>query len=218
MSDEQAAEHESTVNDTVATGATESVAEENPQLALTKHAATHLSVWLLVFTLYAAADSWYLLTDLGLALLLSVITGLLAGITTTTLVHEWFHLLGAWRSGGAYSIPAKPGLFVYDWKFAENTVGQFNIMSTAGSLGGAIAVLLLWYALPVPNPGRAAVLAGAVASFAFAGAIEWPVLARTRDSGDPLAELSKITPAVLWRSLLVGLVVGGLVLVAYHPD
>lgn len=218
MADELSAAQAANGEDADTASTMEMPVEQSPALALTKHAAIHLLLWVLVFSLYAAADSWYLLTKLGLALLLSVVTGLLAGITTTTLVHEWFHLLGAWRSGGAYSIPAKPGLFVYDWKFADNTVGQFNIMSVAGSVGGAIALLLLWYALPVPNPGRAAVLAGAAASFAFAGAIEWPVLARTRHSRDPLAELSKITPPVLLRSLLVGVVVGGLVLLAYHPD
>lgn len=195
----------------------DSAGQRSPALSLTQHALTHLMVWLVVFALYAAADSWFLLTGLGVALVLSVLTGLLAGITTTTLLHEWFHLLGAWRSGGAYRIPAKPGLFVYDWQFADNTVRQFNIMSVAGSVGGALAVLLLWYALPVLNPGRAAVMAGAIASFAFAGAIEWPVLRRTRHSRDPLAELSRITPPVLLRSLLAGVVVGGLVMLAYHP-
>ena len=31
-----------------------------------------------------------------------------------------------------------------------------------------------------------------------------PVLLRARNSGDPFAELSKITPAVFGRSLLIG--------------
>ena len=34
--------------------------------------------------------------------------------------------------------------------------------------------------------------------------IEWPVLRRTRESGDPFAELSKIDLGVLKRSVLGG--------------
>lgn len=197
---------------------TEASIEMTPGLLLVRHAALHLLIVLLALGLYAAADSWYILTGLGLALLLSVITALLVGISVSTLIHEWFHLLGARWSGGAYHIPAKPGLFVYDWHFADNDVGQFYKMSVAGSVGGAVAVLLLWYALPIVSPGRAAVLAGAVASFVFAAVIEWPVLSRTRDSGDPLAELSKITPSVLLRALLAGIAAGGLILIISHPD
>ena len=195
---------------------TEASIEMTPGLLLARHAGQHLLLVLVTLGLYAAADSWYILTGLGLALLLSIATALLVGISVSTLIHEWFHLLGARLSGGAYHIPAKSGLFVYDWHFAENNVRQFYKMSVAGSIGGALAVLLLWYALPIVSPGRAAVLAGAVASFVFAAVIEWPVLSRTRSSGDPLAELSKITPRVLLRALIAGTAAGGLILLSGH--
>ena len=42
----------------------------------------------------------------------------------------------------------------------------------------------------------------------FAAIIEWPVLWRTRTSGDPFKELSKIDPAVLKRAALGSLAAG----------
>jgi hypothetical protein len=44
------------------------------------------------------------------------------------------------------------------------------------------------------------VLASAIGAFFFAGMIEWPVLMRTRTSGNPLAELSRINRDTLYRS------------------
>jgi len=177
-------------------------------MRLARLAAVHLLVWLVAFSLFAATDSWSALTGLGLAALLSVITGILAGLATTTLVHEWFHLLGARYCGARYDIPASAGLFVYDWDFTANSPRQFLVMSVAGSIGGALAVVLLWLSLPTDTAGRAAVLAAAISSFAFAAAIEWPVLLRTRSGGDPLAELSKTDKGVLTRSFLIGSAVG----------
>ncbi len=193
--------------------AQESVPKQSPKnrapgALLARHAGIHLLVWLVAFCLFAAADSWSSLTGLAIASLLAVVTGALAGLATVTLIHEWFHFVGAWLSGGAYTIPAKPGLFVYDWDFTANSVRQFKLMSVAGSVGGAIGVALLWLSVPADTSGRTALLAGGITSFAFAAAIEWPVLRRTRVSGDPLAELSKIDVSVLLRSLALGVAVG----------
>ena len=62
---------------------------------LAKLPRTHALVFLVALSLFAAADSWSAISGLGIAGLLCVITGALAGITIPTLVHEWFHLLGA---------------------------------------------------------------------------------------------------------------------------
>ena len=62
---------------------------------LAKLARTHALVFLAALSAFAAADSWSMLSGLGIAGLLCVITGALAGVTTATLVHEWFHYLGA---------------------------------------------------------------------------------------------------------------------------
>ena len=182
-------------------------------LNLARHAGFHGVLALLALALFAAADSWYTLTGLELALGLSVITGLLAGVTIPTLVHEWFHYLGAKFSGGKYSIPKPLGLFVYDWDFTANSTRQFFVMSLGGTLGSLVAIIFLFQVLPADTAGRAALLAASVGSLGFAGAIEWPVLLRTRKSGEPLSELAKVDLDVLRRSAAVGGIVG---LVTYN--
>ena len=138
----------------------------------------------------------------------AVLTGLLAGAAIPTLVHEWFHHLGAKFSGGSYTIPQRLGLFVYDWNFQSNSTRQFFTMSFGGTIGSLVAIYLLFAALPADSAGRASLLAAAVASLGFAGSIEWPVLARTRSSGDPLTELAKVDLTVLRKSAAVGGIVG----------
>jgi hypothetical protein len=148
---------------------------------------------------------------------LCVVTGALAGITITTLVHEWFHYLGARYSGAAYDIPDKQGLFLYNWDFTHNSVRQFLMMSVAGSVGGILALSILWTSVPADSWGRAALQGGAIASVVFAAYIEWPVIRRVRISRDPLAQMSKIDQRVLSRSFAVSSTAGvlmALVLVA----
>ena len=127
-------------------------------LRLAKHAGFHALIGLMALTLFAATDSWYTLTGLDLAMGLSVITGILAGAAIPTLVHEWFHYLGARFSGGAYIIPPRLGLFVYDWDFQTNTTRQFFVMSLGGTLGSLLAIFLLFNALPADSAGRASLL------------------------------------------------------------
>lgn len=169
--------------------------------------------WLILLVslcLFAAADSWTAVTGLTFAAVLGVVTGLVAGVVMTSVIHETFHLLGAQVSGAAYRVPEKLGIFMYDWQFDKNSVGQFFVMSWAGSVGGALSVLLLWNGIPQDTAGRASLIAGAVAAFVYAAIIEWPVLLRTRRSREPLAELSKIDETLLLRALYGGLAAGAL--------
>lgn len=176
--------------------ALETIPQSNAILLL-RQAATHLGVWVLAFCLFAASDSWAQLTGWRLATVLNVLTGAVAGFVTVNLVHEWFHYLGARATSASYTVNPKPGMFVFDWKFAENSMRQFYIMSIAGTLGGVVALLLVFNAVAADSAGRAAVSAGAVTSFVLGSLVEWPVLARTRRSGDPVAELSRLTPKAL---------------------
>jgi hypothetical protein len=182
--------------------------QEAPQLSdldkLFKHAITHFIVAISVLALWAAADTWYLTTGLGLANFLSVSTAAVAGAVVSTLIHEWFHYAGAKFSAAQYRIPEKAGLFVYDWDFGANSEQQFYTMSYAGQLGSLLAVVLLVMLVPVDNSGRAMLIAAAIGSGVFGASIEWPVLKRTRISHNPLAELAKITPEVFKRSLGIG--------------
>lgn len=169
-------------------------------LLLFRQAGLHLAVWIVAFCLFAASDSWAQLTGWRLAALLNVLTGVIAGFVTVNLIHEWSHYLGARAVSASYTVNPRPGMFVFDWRFEDNTLRQFYIMSAAGSLGGLLALLLVFSAVDADSAGRAALGAGAVASFAFGSLVEWPVLLRTRRSRDPLAELSRLNPRALGRA------------------
>ncbi|MEP1472852.1 MAG: hypothetical protein ABJK25_17895 [Halieaceae bacterium] len=181
--------------------------EDNAGLKRTRHLAFHLAVVVVTLCLFAAADSWFALTGLGLAAALSIATGLAAGFVFTSEVHEWFHYLGAKFSGGDYSTPDKMGFFVYDWNFEKNTVNQFFTMSIAGTVGSLVGLYSLFTWLPQDTVGRVAIIAGGAASLGFAAAIEWPVLMRTRQSREPFQELAKTDQQVLTRSTVIGAVV-----------
>jgi hypothetical protein len=179
-------------------------------MRLSKIAAFHLLVWMSAFSLFAAADSWSTITGLAIASVLCVVTAIVAGFATTTLVHEWFHYLGARLCAGNYEIPSNMSLFVFDWSYPKNNLKQFYTMSIAGSIGGLVGIGILWLSVPTDTDGRAALVASGIASFAFAAVIEWPVLMRTRKTADPLGELSKINESVLIRAILTAALVGWL--------
>jgi hypothetical protein len=174
--------------------------------ALLKLALFHLLLCALGLSLYlltAGQHSNLAMTSLAVTIAAA------SGFVLTTLVHEWFHLTGAFACGGQFRIPRSFGLFTYNWDFDQNNVSQFMVMSVAGSLGSVVGIALLWPLGTAPHSfSGAALLAGAIASLAFGGAVEWPVLVRTLRSGQPLAELSKITPTVLIISFAVSVVSG----------
>ena len=213
-------------NASAAVEAPSSSAENIPQpptsrlsrkMRLAKLTGTHALVFLVALSLFAAADSWSAISGLGIATLLSVITGALAGITISTLIHEWFHYAGARYVGAAFDIPSRQGLFLYDWDFSSNSLRQFLFMSIAGSVGGFVALILLWNAVPADSWGRAALRSGVIASVIFAALIEWPVIRRVRRSGDPLAELSKIDQPLLSRSFIIAGIAGILMTLIIAP-
>ena len=181
--------------------------QDNASLRRIRHIAFHLAVIVVTLCLFAAADSWFAITGLGLAAALSIATGLAAGFVFTSEVHEWFHYLGAKFSGGAYTTPEKMGFFVYDWNFENNTVSQFFTMSIAGTVGSLVGLYFLLTWLPQDTVGRVAIIAGGAASLGFAASIEWPVLLRTRQSREPFQELAKTDQQVLTRSTVIGAVV-----------
>jgi len=170
---------------------------------LAKLARNHGVVFLVAVLSFAAADTWYVLSGLLIAQVLCVTIAALAGITITTLVHEWFHYWGARFARAHISIPTRPGLFVYVWDFRRNSTGQFLIMSIAGTIGSVFVVALLWSTVPADTLGRAVLRSAAVASLIYSAMIEWPVIRRCRSSNDPLGELSKIDKALLIRSFVV---------------
>jgi hypothetical protein len=176
-----------------------------PPLPLALHLAVHIATLVVAWSLLAAADSWTVLSGLGVAKLLSIITGALAGGLLVTTMHEWFHLLGAKLGKAEIRISSKPGLILFHWSFPSNSVQQFMAMSLCGAAGGLLGVLLLFTQLSPDTVGRTAVLAAATGFFAFAATLEWPVIWRTRISRDAGAEYATITPSIVSGCAIVGL-------------
>lgn len=168
-------------------------------------ALAHLFIIVVLLGIFLAATSWHALSPSLPAAGLSVVAGLLAGAIITTLVHEWFHYAGALAVRGQCHPIKRLNLFAFDWDFKRNTRAQFLVMSYAGTVGSIASIALLHATLADQTPGAVALLAAAFGSLAFAGAIEWPVLARVQGGGDPLSELSKISPRVLLLSAAVSL-------------
>ena len=188
----------------------------SPGARLAKLMGVHLLVAMLVLSLFAAAVSWSAVSGLGLASLLSVATGALAGITLSTLVHEWFHYAGARYAGASFAVPEKLGLFLYDWHFDKNDRHQFLIMSVAGSVGGFLSLLFLWYAVPTANWGGAALRGGVIASIVFAAMVEWPIVRQVRRGADPFSELANI-PGRLQRCFVIASAAGVLATLYFRP-
>jgi uncharacterized membrane protein len=172
-------------------------------LRLATLARNHGLVFLVAILLFAATDTWNAASGLLIAQLLCVMIAALAGITITSLVHEWFHYWGARFARAQINIPKKQGLFVYAWDFGRNSTGQFLIMSIAGTIGSFLAVALLWSTVPADSLGRAVLRSAAVGSVIYSAMIEWPVIRRAMYSDNPLGELSKIDKALLTRSFIV---------------
>jgi hypothetical protein len=189
---------------------------DTPAARLAKLAGAHLLVLIAALSLFAAADSWSVVTGLGLATLLGIVTGVLAGVVTANLVHEWFHYFGARHVGAVFEVPSRLGLFLYDWDFAKNSHGQFLTMSVAGSVGGFVAIILMWNAVPADSWGRAALRSGVIASVIFAALIEWPVIRRVREGADPFTELAKI-PQGLKRNFTIAFLSGILMTLVFAP-
>ncbi|MEP4484399.1 MAG: hypothetical protein ABJ013_02115 [Halioglobus sp.] len=183
-------------------------------LPLALHFAMHAATLVVAWSLLAAADSWTIVSGLGIAKLLAIITGTLAGGLFVAAMHEWGHLLGARMGKADITISSNPGIVLYQWHFPYNSVTQFMTMSLCGTAGGLLGLILLFIQLPPDTAGRTAVLASAAGFSAFAAVLEWPVIWRTRSSREAGKEYAKITSTVLALSATAGFVVGALTFIA----
>lgn len=182
-----------------------------PARRLFTHFLAHYVVVVGVLAIWAAADAWQHITQLRAAAWLSVASAMVAGAAVTAILHEWGHYLGARLSGAASEIPEKKGLLMFNFDFAKNTPRQFDIMSWAGQAGGALAIVLLWVAIPMDTAGRVMLLCSGIGYVAFTVAFEWPIIMRARQSGEPLAELAKVTRNYIQHSEAIGAATGLLV-------
>jgi hypothetical protein len=80
---------------------------------------------------------------------LQIATGLMT-VVIGFLLHEWGHLIGAWISGSAYTLPASPfeTPFLFRFNNVRNSRGQFCAMSLGGFVSSTLFVAVLVMLLP----------------------------------------------------------------------
>lgn len=171
-----------------------------------------LGIALAALSIWAAADTWYAVTGLGLAAWVSVLNGILVGAAITGLLHEWGHLTGARLSGATAPLaPAKGFLPLFNFDFAKSETSQFQAMSIGGNLPTWGFALLLATTLPLDAPGRIALVSSVVGSSIFALIVELPVMSRVNGGMAPTESLGKISAATI-QSGAIGGAVGALLL------
>ena len=146
---------------------------------------------LALITLWAAADTWFVTTDLLIANIVSIINALVAGSFLAVIFHEWGHFAGA-RIAKSYSpmVREVKNQFLFGFNFEKNSKSQFISMSLGGPIGNWLLVLLVFFLLPLDNPGRVTLLAIVVARAVSVCVFELPVILRTLNGGDPQTELN----------------------------
>ena len=171
--------------------------------------ARDLGIVLAALSLWAAADTWYAVTGLGIAAAVSVLNGIFVGAAITGLVHEWGHFAGARLSGGTAPLaPARGFLPLFNFDFARSEPSHFQAMSVGGNVPTWGVALLLAIALPLDAPGRIALVSSAVAFSVFANVVELPVISRVASGMAPVESLGKITPAVIRAGAIGGAAAG----------
>ncbi len=156
-----------------------------------KHVATYHGIAALALvTLWAAADTWYLATDLLIANIISILNALVAGSFLASLFHEWGHFSGA-RISKSYSpiVREVKNQFMFGFNFEKNNTRQFLAMSIGGPIGNWLLVILVILLVPIDNPGRVTLLAMTVAKAISVCIFEIPIILRTISGGDPQSEL-----------------------------
>lgn len=177
------------------------------------HLARDVGIALALLSLFAAADTWRILTETFLAGALSVVNGLVVGFGLASLAHEWGHYAGARSAGAVVPLKGASALGqIYDFDYQRNTPEQFDRMSIMGNVGNVLVVLLLAFGLPLATTGQVALLAGAVGSAVFASSIELPVIRKARAGMPPAEALATIPKDFLKRNGGAGLAAALLVL------
>ena len=170
---------------------------EKKEPALYSLALRDLAIVLSAFSLWAATDSWFQVTGLLFAEVISAANALFVGYLLGAIFHEWGHYLGA-RISGAQTTRTLPknltNLFRFSFDFGSNSATQFHSMSFGGWVGHWSILLLIFAILPMDTLGRAALVSSLFGFAIFATFIETGVLRKTFGGIEPaeaLGELSK---------------------------
>jgi len=190
-----------------AAGAENGAAAEPPADAsrLWLVALRDVALVLAALSLWAGADTAYVVTRTVFAAILASGGGLLVGAAVGALLHEWGHFAGARLSGGTAPLaPAKGFLPLFNFDFKRSEPRHFQAMSVCGNVAHWLVVLTLAAALPIETPGRVALVSGSFGFALFASITEFPVILKNHEGVAPLEALRTIRPDFLVRNGLLG--------------
>jgi hypothetical protein len=188
------------------------VSEQNtkPEPSLFSLLARDTAIVLAVLSIWAAADTWYLVSGLGLALAISVLDAIFVGYILGALFHEWGHYTGA-KLSGASAPRVKPkgtSLFRFNFDMSTNTQRQFHWMSFGGWVfhWGLLAILVL--AIPFDSIGRIALVSSVFGFIFYATFIETGILRKTLGGSDPAETLGQLSAKTFQQAGIIGSVAG----------
>ena len=181
-----------------------------PEPTLFSLLARDTAIALAALSLWAAADTWYLISGLGFALAISVLDAIFVGYILGALFHEWGHYTGA-KLSGASAPRVKPkgtSLFRFNFDMAANTQRQFHWMSFGGWVfhWGLLAILVL--AMPFDSIGRIALVSSVFGFILYATFIETGILRQTLGGSDPAETLGQLSAKTFQQAGIVGSVAG----------
>ena len=181
-----------------------------PEPSLSSLLARDTAIALAALSLWAAADTWYLVSGLGFALAVSVLDAIFVGYILGALFHEWGHYTGA-KFSGASAPRVKPkgtSLFRFNFDMATNTQRQFHWMSFGGWVFHWGLLLILVAALPFDSIGRIALVSSVFGFILYATFIETGILRQTLGGSDPAETLGQLSAKTFQQAGIVGSVAG----------
>ena len=181
-----------------------------PEPSLFSLLARDAAIALAALSLWAAADTWYLVSGLGFALAVSVLDAIFVGYILGAMFHEWGHYTGA-KLSGASAPRVKPkgtSLFRFNFDMATNTQRQFHWMSFGGWVFHWGLLLILVAALPFDSIGRIALVSSVFGFILYATFIETGILRQTLGGSDPAETLGQLSAKTFQQAGIVGSVAG----------
>ena len=191
--------------------AEESNTRTRPEPSMFSMMSRDIGIALIALSVWAAADTWYLLSGLWFAQLLSIGDAIFVGYVLGALFHEWGHYSGA-KLSGAQAPRVKPkgiSLFRFNFDMSVNDQRQFHWMSFGGWVMHWALLLLLVIAIPFDSLGRIALVSSVFGFIVYATFIETGILRQTLSGADPKETLNQLTAKAFQQATLAG-TVGGL--------
>jgi len=158
---------------------------------LAKQAAVHGAAFLSALGIWAAFDSWTILSKLPIASAAAFVSAIAAGLILSHLIHEWGHFLGACLTKSKLTIKEKISPLFFDFDYLENNARQYLCLSAGGPVGNIVLILTTVFCIPMDNLGRQALLATMLGHFVYVLILELPVSRGILAGKNPIDVLSQ---------------------------